>query len=514
MTLNTLAQRSVAAAAAAMCVSSGLAAAGGDVGNEAGRIPLSPPRIAELTADDYVAGRVLVIFNPEASEQEIDSTHLSVGLTAANVVMRGIASPEMMLMEVPAGVEQDYIDNYAASSSVLFAEPSLTKTLYRDPNDDDWDDLWGMKGEGYGSRAQWAWDERTGAGNVVIAVIDSGVQYDHPDLASNIWTNSGEIPGDGIDNDGNGKVDDYYGWDFGENDNDPNDSVSKCGSHGTHVAGTVGAVGNNDRGVVGVNWSCKIMALKTGYLSGGDKCRIQNTSFAIDYAVAMGAKVSNNSWGSPNFSFGDFYAIEDGQSIGHIFVASAGNDATNNDDYPHYPDGYDLDNVISVAAIDSDGDLADFSNYGAESVDIAAPGVDIRSTITGSSYGDKNGTSMASPHVAGAVALTYAAYPAPYQQVISRVLTARNYQSNLDGKVKFAGRLNVHRGLSIWGDFRWTGTEYGTAYHPFSTMGEMVSNTPQHGAMNFYSSVSRWTGRVSTPCTIRSYGGNTIIGRQ
>ncbi|MDY3556574.1 S8 family serine peptidase [Gemmata sp. JC717] len=325
---------------------------------------------------------------------------------------------------------------YGATAGVTVAAPDEFVRVDGVPNDPTYGSLYGMTKIG----APAAWDVTTGNRNFVVAVIDSGVDYNHPDLAANIWTNAGEIPGNGIDDDGNGYVDDVHGWDFANNDNDPMDD----NNHGTHVAGTIGAVGNNGIGVAGVNWAVQIMPLKFLGASGGGYT--SNAIRALDYAVRMGAKVSNNSWGGGAYSTAMAAAIGRARDAGHIFVAAAGNEAKNIDTNPSYPASYiqSYDNVVTVAATDSSDRLANFSNYGAGSVTLAAPGVGIYSTTPNNTYSSFSGTSMATPHVTGAIALYWSANPGlTYQQVISQLKSAVDPVAGLSGKVATAGRLNV-----------------------------------------------------------------------
>ncbi len=215
----------------------------------------------------------------------------------------------------------------------------------------------------------------TGSSDVIVAVIDSGVDYNHPDLAPNIWTNSGEIPDNDVDDDGNGYIDDVHGYDFLLGDGDPMDARG----HGTHVAGTIGAVGNNGLGVVGVNWTCKIMCLR--FLNAGGSGRSYDAAEALIYAVTMGARVANNSWGGGGFNQTMLDAIGVARDAEVLFVAAAGNDASDNDSYPHYPSSYDVDNIVAAASTDYNDNLSSFSNWGAATVDLAAPGSSIYSTV-------------------------------------------------------------------------------------------------------------------------------------
>jgi serine protease len=325
---------------------------------------------------------------------------------------------------------------YGSMSGVLTAAPDVIIQVQQTPNDPSYAPLYGMTKIG----APTAWNTTTGSSNFVVAVIDSGVDYRHPDLAANMWTNPGEIAGNGRDDDANGFVDDVYGADFANRDGNPFDD----NSHGTHVAGTIGAVGNNSLGVAGVNWSVKIMALK--FLGANGSGYTSNAIAALDYAVAKGAKISNNSWGGGGYDSALAAAIGRAQTAGHVFVAAAGNSGLNIDNTPSYPASYikNYGNVVTVAATDSNDALASFSNYGAGTVTLAAPGVSILSTTPNNTYSYFSGTSMAAPHVAGALALYWSANPTlSYTQVIAKLKSSVDALPNLNGKVSTGGRLNV-----------------------------------------------------------------------
>ncbi|MFZ9916276.1 MAG: S8 family serine peptidase, partial [Phycisphaerales bacterium] len=253
-------------------------------------------------------------------------------------------------------------------------------------------------------------------------------------------SNPGEVAGNGIDDDGNGRVADIWGWAFYQGDNSPYNT-----KHGTHTAGTVGAVGNNGVGVAGVMWRCKLMALRFLGPNGG---YTSDAVLCVQYLTQKGVKVSNNSWGGGGFSQALYDAIGATRGIGHVFVASAGNSGVNSDTSPSYPGAYNLDNIINVAATDNNDGRASFSNYGASSVDIGAPGVNILSTYGTSSYSYLNGTSMAGPHVAGAAALIYAANPNyTYAQVKNRIMSTARPVSSLSGRCVTGGVLNVQAAL-------------------------------------------------------------------
>ena len=313
-------------------------------------------------------------------------------------------------------------------------------------------------------RSQTAWDIARGSKEIKVAVIDSGVDYTHRDLVENYYINTKETGLDsqgrdkstnGIDDDNNGYVDDYRGWDFGGNDNDPMDKLG----HGTHCAGNVGAKGNDYYGVVGVNWDVSIMGLKIGFSN--DKGGSYAAAIAaIEYATAQGADVISASWGGPmavsNVSQEDPLreAIAAAGRKGILFVAAAGNAGQDNDGSTRvYPASYDLDNIITVAAGNKQDKLAWFSNYGAESVDIMAPGDSILSTSISQIWDRRthkvqSGTSMATPLVAGAAALLKSENPALSAVELKEILMeTADILPGLSGKVKSAGRLNLYRAL-------------------------------------------------------------------
>lgn len=283
----------------------------------------------------------------------------------------------------------------AYDSRIEYAEPDFVLTASAMPNDERTGELWGMNS----IRAYDAWDITTGSDQVVIGVTDTGVDYNHPDLAANMWRNVGEVPGNGRDEDGNGYIDDYYGWNGVFNNGDPMDE----NDHGTHVSGTIGAVGNNSIGVAGVNWRVKIMALK--FLGPDGSGSLSDALDVINYAILMKQRgvnivALNASWGSNSFSYSLQDAVDRATAAGILFVAAAGNDATSQ---MQYPGGYA--NAMAVAALDTNGtSLASFSNYGSW-VDVAAPGRSVLSTIRSGRYSSFSGTSMATPHVAGLAGL-------------------------------------------------------------------------------------------------------------
>ena len=364
---------------------------------------------AALQRPEYVPGEVLVKLNSGIAADRIDD--VARGLKAR--VLRRFAFIGVHHLQLPSGTSvPEAIDALQRSPLVAYAAPNGLHYLdATTPDDPSLDQMWALQNTGQGGGvpdadidAPEAWDLGTGSHDVVIAVIDSGIDLDHEDLAANIWTNPGEIPGNGIDDDGNGYVDDVHGWDFAANDSDPSPAGGGCVGHGTHTAGTIGAVGDNGTGVVGVNWNVTLMPLKAFRPFLRILCAASDADLiaAIEYYTTMGVRVSNNSWGGVGANPAMIDAIRASNSL---FVTAAGNDGGDSDAVAHYPSNYDLDNIVSVAATDRSDSLAGFSNYGLVSVDLGAPGTGILSTLPGDRYGSLSGTSMAAPHVAGVAGL-------------------------------------------------------------------------------------------------------------
>jgi serine protease len=357
-------------------------------------------------------------------------------------------------VNLPASVSvESAVAALRSQPGIAIAQPDYRVSIATTPNDPAFGSLWGLDNTGQSGGtanadigAPEAWNTSTGTGHTIVAVIDTGVDYNHPDLKANMWKNSREIPGNGIDDDGNGYRDDVYGYDFANNDSNPMDD----NGHGTHVSGTIGAVGDNGVGVAGIDWHTKIMALK--FLDSSGSGYLSNAVRALNYAVANGAKVVNNSYGGGGYDAAMQTAINNARTHGVIVVAAAGNDGTNNDSNPVYPANYSGDNLIAVAATDRNDRIASFSNYGRTTVDIAAPGVAIYSTLPNGQYGTYSGTSMATPHVVGAIALVWDAHPDwTYHQVIDAVLNTADRVSSLSGKVA-SGRLDVAKAITYGSD--------------------------------------------------------------
>ncbi|MGH2729064.1 MAG: S8 family serine peptidase [Actinomycetota bacterium] len=374
------------------------------------------------------------------------------------------------LVEVDAGDVNAAIEKLEDDPRVEYAEPNFL--VFADnhpvsadsPNDPSFHQLWAMHNFGQTVNsvagtadadidALEAWSKSKGSSSAVVGIIDTGVDFSHPDLANAMWINPGEdcsgCRTNNVDDDGNGYIDDWRGWDFVNNDNNPFDD----NGHGTHVAGTIGATGSNGVGVTGVNWTTRIMALKflNGSGSGSTADAVEATLYASDPSTL--AHVTNNSWGGGGFSQALSNAINTADDNGSLFVAAAGNDGTNNDTTPHYPSSYDVPNVISVASTTSTDQRSSFSNWGKVGVDLGAPGSNIYSTYPGNTYRYLNGTSMATPHVAGAAALVKARFPTATDLGIKALLFRTvdpNTSLSTSGSTPVAtgGRLNVNGAVS------------------------------------------------------------------
>jgi subtilisin family serine protease len=315
----------------------------------------------------YAAGELLVKYKTAFQGLASDSYSRRWGILTLKVLrFEGVHR-----VKLPDGMAvHDALDLFRQDPQVEFAEPNYYRHIRATPNDTNYASLWGLPK----INAPGGWDVSTDCGSAVVAVIDTGVDYTHPDLAANIWTNTDEIAANGIDDDANGKIDDTRGWDFAYDDNNPMDG----NGHGTHVAGIIGAVGNNARGVTGICWNAKIMILRVFDASGS--ATVADTIEAMDYARQNGAKVINASYSDAQFSQTEHDAIALLNSAGILFITAAGNETTNNDQTPSYPANYDLPNIIAVAATDSSDQLASYSNFGRSTVDVAAPGSFVNST--------------------------------------------------------------------------------------------------------------------------------------
>jgi thermitase len=427
--------------------------------------PTDPP--------EAVGNQVLVQFSADSTPGERAAARGRIRATREEVIVaasrRSDGKGDLELLRLPPGLAvADAVRGLVSEAAVEFAEPNWIYQHGATSNDPNYTSgsLWGMYGDAttpanaFGSQAGEAWAAgNTGQGNVYVGIIDEGVMRAHADLTVNVFVNPFDQV-DGIDNDGNGYVDDIHGWDFDGNNNSTYDGSQD--DHGTHVAGTIGAVGGNGAGVAGVNWQVTMIPAKFLGRRGGTTA---NAIKAVDYLTDLKTRhglhivASNNSWGGGGFSQGLLDAINRGGNADILFVAAAGNGGRdgvgdNNDAAASYPSNYQCtangsyDCVIAVAAITSTGAKSGFSNYGANTVDLGAPGSAIVSTLptkqNGSTYGSYSGTSMATPHVTGGAALYAASHlSATAAQIRSAILSSAIPTASLAGKTVTGGRLNV-----------------------------------------------------------------------
>lgn len=413
-----------------------------------------------------VPGELLVQFQPGANAADkgraLGRIHAEVIDTVVPESKREDGGGDLVLIRhqpdfTPAVARREI----ESDPAIEFAEPNYIYSHQAISDDTYYSNgsLWGMYGASsspanqYGSQASAAWaNGKTDCTDVYIGIIDEGYMYTHVDIATNAGTNPGEVSGDKIDNDGNGYIDDVYGWDFDGNNNSVFDGTND--DHGTHVAGTIGGVGNNTTGVAGVCWSVKLLNAKFLGRNGGTTANaVKAVNYFTDLKTRSGINLvaTNNSWGGGGFSQALYDAIESANSANILFIAAAGNNGTNNDSIASYPARYTNSNIIAVAAITSSGALASFSNYGATSVDLGAPGSAIVSTVPKSSkgsiasgYASYSGTSMATPHVTGACALYAATHVgSTAAQIKTAILNSASPTGSLTGKTVTGGRLNV-----------------------------------------------------------------------
>ncbi|RPJ73851.1 MAG: subtilase [Alphaproteobacteria bacterium] len=428
----------------------------------------------------HVPGEIIVKFRPGVSAQKFfqNKSISSLGIAPK----REINLSYQKLNVISIGNEKSLASALTAlknNSEIEYAEPNYIysiavmpkeaiKTIKKmesspfvdfsaaTPDDSSFDQLWGLRNsgsnepqgkagiEGVDVNALKAWDLTKGSHAVKIAVIDTGVDYNHPDLQGNVWVNQAELKGKkGVDDDGNGYVDDVHGYDFANNDNDPMDGHG----HGTHCSGTIGAIHNNKLGVAGVMADVTILPIK--FLGDDGSGSLEAAIKAIDYATTMKVDLMSNSWGGGGRSEALFEAIKRASDKGIIFTAAAGNSTTNNDASPSYPASYESPNVISVAALTAQNDLAYFSSYGRNSVHIAAPGHNILSTVKGGKYEVMSGTSMATPHVSGVLGLLLAKEGRLAHDVMRERLTLTGVPvSALRGKTQTASRIDAYNLLT------------------------------------------------------------------
>ena len=427
---------------------------------------VSSEAVANENRDEqFVPNELLVKFKQGTSQAAKNKLLANIKASVAEKIhtkmMQRLNDKEgVLLVHTPLAVLE--AKNKMKGAEIEFAEPNFIYQHNAVANDTYYNNgsLWGVLGDGltpanqFGSQANEAWGRNhTGSSTIHIGVIDEGAMFTHADLAGQIWTNPHDQV-DGIDNDGNGYVDDIHGWDFDGNDNTTFDGSED--DHGTHVSGTIGAKGANGIGIAGVSWNVTMITAKFLGRRGGTTA---NAIKAVDYITDLKTRhrltipATNNSWGGGGFSQALFDAIGRANTANILFVAAAGNGGRdgvgdNNNTTPHYPASYSNANIIAVASITSTGGLSGFSNYGSNSVDIGAPGSGIISTVPSknlsSAYASYSGTSMATPHVTGGIALYAASNPGSIaSQIKSAVLGSAVPTNSLASKSVTGGRLNV-----------------------------------------------------------------------
>ena len=416
---------------------------------------------------------LLVVFKHSVTkEQRQDLINRAGGTLRAldsrgrDIAMRNIADGRIAQVNVRNAKQRDaLIKRLSNHPFIEVAEPNYiisindTKSsnfnILATPDDPAFGDMWALENTGQNGGtpgvdidARPAWDITTGDSSVVIGVIDSGVDYTHPDLADNMWVNPGEVCGNGEDDDGNGVVDDCYGYSAVNGNGDPMDG----NGHGTHVAGTIGASANNGQGVTGVNWDVEIIGCQflgadgRGSTAAAIECIDYMTNLKVNHGVNLVA--TNNSWGGGAYSESLKTAIADSIDQGIMFVSAAGNDGIDSDVTASYPGGYDLDGIVNVANTTRTDSLAASSTYGAVSVDLGAPGTEILSTYLNGGYATASGTSMASPHVAGVAGLIWSIAPHLSVTEVKQILMDSGESiPALSGKTASGNRLNALNAL-------------------------------------------------------------------
>jgi subtilisin family serine protease len=425
-------------------------------------------RLTPSTPAGDVPGQLLVRFQSGVTRTQIADFYAANHLTELRSYDTNPVDGDegLRLVATPTPAARDLIPVLQLNPRVRYAEPNIVLTSGQVPNDPSVSRDWGLRNTGQTAGtpdadidADEAWDVATGSSSVIVAVIDTGVDYTHPDLAANMWHNPGEVAGNGLDDDANGFVDDYYGYDFVNEDSDPMDD----NRHGTHVAGTIGMDGNNAVGATGVNWDVKIMALKAG--DANAQLTLDDLLQAYSYVTLMrgrgvNIRVTNHSYGGYNPFIQSWKDAMDAMGdAGVMSVVAAHNYASDNDQAVNgvrmYPASFDSPSIVSVAATDHNDRIASFSNWGATSVDLAAPGESVWSTVPGG-YDWNSGTSMATPHVAGAAALVWSVYPnLSVAEVKARLLGGADYIGDVGANASYPtvtnGRLNVRNALIVPG---------------------------------------------------------------
>jgi subtilisin family serine protease len=417
-----------------------------------------------VQGQEVVPHEVLVKFRPAAGATSVASLEQAADID----VTEGVGGADVVRLHSRTKDVAALLSELSSNPDVAYAEPNFIVHVVAIPNDTRFGELWGLQNTGQtvggvpgvagaDISAVPAWDLSTGSTANVVAVIDTGIDYNHPDLAANVWS----APA-GFTVTLNGSVAPpitiscpagAHGFNAITNSCDPMDDHN----HGTHVAGTIGAVGNNSLGVVGVNWTASIMAAK--FLDSTGRGTIANAIKAIEFAIktkelfdaggTANVRVLSNSWGGGGFSQALLDEINRADTFNMLFVAAAGNAATDNDIIPSYPASYNAPNVVSVAASDNRDELASFSNYGANTVHLGAPGRNVLSTIRGGTYASYSGTSMATPHVSGAAALILSRCSLNTADLKTDILSSVDFVPSMGGTTTSGGRLNVNTAMRI-----------------------------------------------------------------
>jgi serine protease len=429
----------------------------------AGAMALTVSPVMAKNTVTYETDNILVVYKDNVTNYERSSAQRLVGGTLRDLNRDGVDDKfkhvmggKLAQISLRKGADiHAAIKMISKHPAVKYAEPNYIVRAIGVPDDPNFVSLWGMHNTGQSGGtadadidAVEAWDITTGSSSVIVGVIDTGVDYNHPDLQANIWTNPGEIAGDGIDNDGNGVIDDIHGYNANANNGDPMDG----NGHGTHVSGTIGAKGNNGVGVVGVNWDVTIIGCQfldasgSGSTAGAIACIDYMTNLKQNHGVDV--KATNNSWGGGGFSQALKDSIDTAGDAGILFLAAAGNGASDNDVTASYPASYESDAVMAIASTDRNDNMSGFSQWGLTSVDMGAPGSAILSTVPGGGYDTFSGTSMATPHVTGAAALVWSLNPdlSPVEMK-ELLMISGDANAALTGKTVSGTRLNVANAL-------------------------------------------------------------------
>ncbi|HET6372607.1 MAG TPA: choice-of-anchor D domain-containing protein [Candidatus Polarisedimenticolia bacterium] len=415
------------------------------LGPRAPAAPATPPAPAPAPGA-HVPGEILIKFKPGASANQRGQSRAEFGAIRQSTFRSGAEHWRLG----PGVTTEQAIARLRNHPFVQYVEPNYTQQALAVPTDPRYPESWSLHNTGQTGgtpgadiHAEQAWSLVIGSRSVLVAVVDSGIDYNHPDLAAHIYSNPREIPGNFIDDDHNGFVDDVRGWDFRNADNNPLDDAG----HGTQVAGIIGATANNGIGGAGINWEVTLLPLK--FLGANGLGSTSQAVTAIDYATRAHADIINASWGGSSFSQALFEAISGASDAGVLFVAAAGNTTANTDIDPHYPAGFDILGLVSVAATDHKDNLAAFSNFGPSTVDLGAPGLSVLTTLLGGDYGPADGTSMAAPHVAGVAALVRALAPEIGVAALKqRLLDSTDAVPALAGVTVSGGRLNAFKAVA------------------------------------------------------------------